>query len=255
MLGLAFPNALMAVSVLVVAMIGAIAPFGVPVWAVVLYVPTVLLAVLADGLVHPLWRRVALINLGTMAIVFPALVVRQGMIRIPFVDRSNGTLLVPALATLAVVLCLGFLALGCAILSQEDPEYSGVAFLPAAMLVPVLAGQNGPEGLTSTLWTLGVIYLLSAALAVVASVLPGGFPSLVTPVAIAVEFIALTLAQDDSIFPIGAGSVAKTLFFIVVIATVLLSIGVPLASAWVRQVIRIARTSGSQSFQGVQAIQ
>lgn len=247
MVELAFPNVLMAASLLLVILIGAIAPFGLPVWAAVLYVPTVLLALLSDGLVRPLWRRAAAINLGTMAIVFPALVVRQGMIRIPFVDQSNGTLLVPTVATLVVVLCLGLVALACAILSQEDPEYAGLAFLPAAMLVPVLAGQNGPAGLASTLWTLAVIYLLSAVLTVVASVLPGGFPSLVTPLAIAIEFIALTLARKDSIFPIGAGAAAKTLFFTVVAVAVTLSILVPFASAWVRRVIWIARSTTRES--------
>lgn len=247
MVELAFPNVLMAASLLLVILIGAIAPFGLPVWAAVLYVPTVLLALLSDGQVRPLWRRAAAINLGTMAIVFPALVVRQGMIRIPFVDQSNGTLLVPTVATLVVVLCLGLVALACAILSQEDPEYAGLAFLPAAMLVPVLAGQNGPAGLASTLWTLAVIYLLSAVLTVVASVLPGGFPSLVTPLAIAIEFIALTLARKDSIFPIGAGAAAKTLFFTVVAVAVTLSILVPFASAWVRRVIWIARSTTRES--------
>jgi len=246
MLGLAFPNLLMAASLLIVAITGAIAPFGLPFWAAALYVPTVLLAVMSNALVRPLWRRVSMINLGTMAIVFPALVVRQGTIRIPFMDRSNGTLLAPTVATLIVVLSLVIVALACAILSQEDPEFSGVAFLPAAMLVPVLAGQAGPSGLMTSLWTVGMIYLVSAGLTVVASILPGAVPSLVTPLAIAAEFVALALLRNDSIFPIGAGSVAKILFFVVVAVTVMLSILVPLLSAWVRQVAWIARGSRDQ---------
>lgn len=234
---------LMAVSVAVVASIGAIAPLGLPLWAAGVYVPTVLLAIMSNAVVHPLWKRASLINLATMAVIFPALVVRQSVIRIPFVDRSNGTLLAPSIATLVVVGCLVIVALACAILSQEDPEYSGVAFLPAAMLVPTLAGQTETTGLTSALWIVSVIYLVSALLTVVASMLPGAYPSLVAPVAIAIEFVALTLFGSDSIFPLGAGSVAKTLFFLVVIVTVVLSILVPLMSVWVRQVTRIARSS------------
>lgn len=248
MLGLALPNLLMAASLLLVAIVGDITPFGLPIWAVILYLPTVLLMVLSNPLVRPLWRHASTINLATMAIVFPALVVRQGTIRIPFVDRGNGTLLAPMVATLIVVLALVIVGIGCAILSEENPEFSGVAFLPAAMLVPVLAGQNGPSGLIGTLWTLGVIYLASAALAVIASILPGALPTLVAPVAIALEFIALALLRNDSIFPLGAGSVAKGLFFLVIGVTVICSIMVPMASAWVRQVRTIARHSDQELF-------
>jgi hypothetical protein len=246
MLDLALPNLVMAASLLIVPMLGGITLFGLPVWAAFLYVPTVLMAVVSDPLIRPHWRRTSMINLATMAIIFPALVVRQGTIRIPFVDRENGTLLAPAVATLVVVLALVIMGLGCAILSREDPELSSVAFLPAAMLVPALAGQNGPSSLTSTLWTLGIIYLASAALAVVASILPGGYPTLVTPVAIALEFVALALLRSDSIFPIGAGSTAKGLFFLVIGVTVVLSILIPMASAWVRQVTILARYSDRQ---------
>ena len=243
MLSLALPNVLMAVSAALVAMIGSFDPFGIPLWAAGLYVPTVLLAIMSNAAVHPLWMRAALVNLATMAVVFPALVIRQSVIRIPFVDRSNGTLLAPSIATLVVVACLVLVALAAAILSQEDPEYSGVAFLPAAMLVPVLAGQAEITSLTTTLWTVSVIYLASAMLTIVASILPGAFPSLVAPLAIAIEFVGLTLFRNESIFPIGAGSVAKTLFFVVVTVTVTLSILVPMLSVWVRQIARIVQNS------------
>lgn len=243
MLGHALPNLLMAASAAAVAMTGAMSPFGLPLWAAGLYVPTILLAILSSAAVHPLWKRASVINLGTMAVIFPALVVRQSVIRLPFVDRSNGTLLAPSIATLAIVSCLVVLALACAILSQEDPEYSGVSFLPAAMLVPILAGQMETTSLRSALWAVSVIYLVSALLTIAASVLPGAYPSLVTPLAIAIEFVALTLLQSDSIFPIGAGSVAKTLFFLVVVVTVTLSILIPMVSVWIRQVTRIARST------------
>ncbi len=243
MLGQAVPNLVMAVSAAVVAVFGAITPLGLPVWAAGIYIPTVILAIMSNAAVHPLWRRVSLLNLGTMAVIFPALVVRQSVIRLPFVDRDNGTLLAPTIATLVVVLCLVMLATACAVLSQEDPEYSGVAFLPAAMLVPMLAGQSATTSLTDSLWIVSVIYLVSALLTVLASMLPGAYPSLVAPLAIAIEFVALTLFRSETIFPLGAGSAAKTLFFLVVIVTVALSILVPVLSGWVRHVARIARGS------------
>jgi len=245
MLGQAFPNLLMAISAAFVAMFGAISPLDLPLWAAGVYLPTVLLAIMSNAVLYPLWKRASLINLATMSVIFPALVIRQSVIRIPFVDRSNGTLLAPSIATLVVVVCLVLLAVACAILSQEDPEYSGVAFLPAAMLVPMLAGKTETTSLTDALWMVSIIYLVSAGLTVVASILPGASPSLIAPIAIAIEFVALTLFVSDSIFPLGSGSVAKTLFFLVVIVTVALSILIPLFSVWMRKVTNFARSSSA----------
>lgn len=237
----ALPNLLMAISTLGVVAIAAFAPLGVPVWAAGIFLPTVVLALLANPTLQPHWRQTALINVATMAAVFPALVVRQSVLRIPFVDSGNGTLLAPALATAAVLFVLLALALASAVLSQEDPEYAGVAFLPAALMVPFLAGQTEILSLRSGLLICAGIFMVSALLTVLASMLPGAYPALIAPVAIAVEFVALTLARETSIFPIGAGTTAKILFFIVVIVTVGLSISVPLLSLWVRQVTRLAR--------------
>lgn len=237
----ALPNLLMAISTLGVVAIAAFAPLGVPVWAAGIFLPTVVLALLANPTLQPHWRQTALINVATMAAVFPALVVRQSVLRIPFVDSGNGTLLAPALATAAVLFVLLALALASAVLSQEDPEYAGVAFLPAALMVPFLAGQTEILSLRSGLLICAGIFVVSALLTVLASMLPGAYPALIAPVAIAVEFVALTLARETSIFPIGAGTTAKILFFIVVIVTVGLSISVPLLSLWVRQVTRLAR--------------
>lgn len=237
----AVPNVVMALSALAVVGIAAFAPLGVPLWAAGLFVPTVLLAWLADATLLPHWRRTALVNLATMAAVFPALVVRQSVLRIPFVDAGNGTLMAPTIATAAVIVVLMLLAGAAAVLSQEDPEYAGVVFLPAALMVPFLAGQTELLSLRGGLLICTGIFLTSAVLTVVASMLSGAYPALIAPMAIAIEFILLTLVRETSIFPIGAGTAAKILFFIVVIVTVALSILVPLLSQWVRQVTRIAQ--------------
>lgn len=238
----AIPNMVMALSVLAVIGISSMTPLGLPLWAAGVLIPTVLLAWLADATLHPHWRRVALINMVTMAVAFPTLVVRQSVLRIPFVDRGNGTLLAPTIATAAVILVLVLLAVTCAVLSHEDPEYAGVAFLPAALMVPFLAGQTDILSLSNGLAICAGIFLTSAMLTIIASILPGAYPALIAPLAIAVEFILLTLVRETSIFPIGAGTAAKVLFFIVVIVTVALSIVVPLLSQWIRQVTMMVQT-------------
>jgi hypothetical protein len=231
----------MALSTLAVVGIATFAPLGLPLWAAGVFVPTVLLGWFANPALHPLWRRASLINLATMAAAFPTLVVRQSVLRIPFVDGGNGTLLAPTIATGAVILVLVLLAAASAVLSQEDPEYAGVGFLPAALMVPFLAGQTEILSLRTGLLICTGIFVASAILTVAASMLPGAYPALVAPTAIAVEFVLLTLVRETSIFPIGAGTAAKILFFIVVIVTVALSILVPILSQWIRQVTRIAQ--------------
>lgn len=238
----ALPNLLMALSTLVVLALGAFTPFGVPVWAVGIFIPSVVLALVSNTPLEQPRQRAAILNIVTMAMIFPVLVIRQSVVRVPFVGDGNGTLLAPAIATAAVIGLLLVLALACAILSQEDPEYSGIMFLPAALMVPVLAGQSDLVSLPSALWLAASIFAVSAALTVLASMLPGAFPALVAPLAIGLEFVVLTAFRNQSLFPTGAGSTAKVLFFAIVVVTLILAIVVPMLSVWTRQVTRLAQS-------------
>ncbi len=232
----------MAASTLLVLALGAFTPFGVPVWAVGLFIPTVVLTLMSTSPVHLPRQRAAIVNMVTMAMIFPVLVIRQSVVRVPFVGDGNGTLLAPTVATIAVIGLLTVLALACAILSQEDPEYSGIMFLPAAMMVPLLAGQSSLVSLPSALWLAASIFVVSAVLTVLASMLPGAFPALVAPLAIGLEFVVLTVFRNESLFPTGAGSTAKVLFFAIVVVTLILAIVVPMLSVWTRQVTRLAQS-------------
>jgi hypothetical protein len=170
------------------------------------------------------------------------LVIRQSVIRVPFVDGGNGTMMAPVMATFAVVGLLMAMALICAVISQEDPEYAGVMVLPAAMMVPFLAGQSDLVNLSSALGLVVLVFLLSALLTVITSFLPSAIASFVAPAAIGLEFVLLTAFKSESIFPTGAGNTAKILFAVIVVTTVGLAILVPMLSAWVRQVTRLAQT-------------
>ena len=240
MLEQALPNLLVAFSAAIVLLLGAFTPLGLPIWAAGLFIPTILLAVTASTVAFQAWRRTAIVNLATLAMVFPVLVIRQSVIRVPFVDGGNGTMLAPVLATVAVILLLTLLAVACAVLSQEDPEQAGIMFLPAALLVPLLAGQSELISLSSALKLALGVYMASALLTVVASMLPVVAATLVVPAAIGVEFIYFTLFQTTSIFPTGSGLTAKVLFSAVVVVTVALAIAVPMLSTWIRQVTRMA---------------
>jgi len=233
------PDVLVAIAAVIVLMIGPLEPLGVPVWTLGLLIPSLLVFVLSNSNTRPLWRRTAIINLLVLGLVFPVLVIRQSVVQVPYLDSSNGTLLAPLLTTLGIAFVLVAIAVACAVLSNEDPEYAGVLFLPAAMLVPLLAGPTEITGFRSALLGISLIYLSVAFLTVIASILPGAYPTLVAPVAIALEFIALPANRAGAAFPIGSGWMSKLLFFGIVFVAVVLAIAVPTLSLWVRETRRL----------------
>lgn len=241
MLEQAFPSLLVAGSVLLTLMLMSFLPGGFPLWAPMTLLPTLLLLVRADHARHPMWGRAALINLVVLGAFFPMMIVRQSFLRVPFVEFGNGTLVMPILSTLMVVIAMIAIALGSAFLSQEDPEYAGMLFLPAAMLVPFFAGATEITSLSTALLVLSFVYLAVGILTIIASVLPTAFPTLVAPVALALVFFVLPVSESASIFPVGAGMSAKLLFFIVLAVGVGLTVAVPMMAVWVRQVRRIVQ--------------
>lgn len=242
----AFPSFLMALSVLGTLAIMRFLPGSLPVWAPMILLPTLVLLFRADHDVHPMWGRSAMINLVVVGAFFPMMIMRQSFLRVPFVEFGNGTLVMPVLATFLVVVAMLVIALGSAFLSQEDPEYAGMLFLPAALLVPFFAGATEITSLETALMIIGGIYIANGLLTVIASMLPAAFPTLVAPIALALEFFVLPISERTPIFPVGAGMSAKLLFFVVLAVGVGLTVAVPMMAVWVRQVRRIVR-SGLQA--------
>lgn len=241
----AWPNLLLAITAVLVLLSLAYLPSGLPLWAPLIMSTSLALYLMADGQLHPMWPRVAIVNLATVGAFFPMVIVRQSVLRVPFVEWGNGTLFLPILSTIAVVLMLAVLALVSAILCEEDPEYAGILFLPAALLMPFFAGATEITSLTTALAVLVAIYVASSVLTVVASMLPGAYPTLVAPVALALEFLVLPLSESSAIFPVGAGMFAKLLFFTVIFVVVGLTISVPVISVWVHQVRKLVQSGGS----------
>jgi hypothetical protein len=237
----AFPSFLMALSVLGTLAIMRFLPGNLPVWAPMILIPTIVLLFRADHDIHPMWGRCAIVNLVVVGAFFPMMITRQSFLRVPFVEFGNGTLMMPIFATLLVVVSMIVIALGSAFLSQEDPEYAGMLFLPAALLVPFFAGATEITSLETALTVIGAIYVLTGLLTVIASMLPAAFPTLVAPIALALEFFVLPISERTPIFPVGAGMSAKLLFFVVLAVGVGLTVAVPMMAVWVRQVRRIVR--------------
>lgn len=239
----ALPSLVMVATALAIAVVGPVAVFGVPLWAFAAVVPAAAFTVLANEIAHPVWSHASLVNLAVLLAIFPILVIRQSVGRIPYIDWSSGTLAAPVMLTLALIGGLTGVALFAAYLCREDPEFAGVVFLPAAMLVPFFAGSTTITGLHSALLMVAAIYLFTAVLTVVAFVTPSGWSGLIAPVAIMIEFLVLAALRGASIFPVGSGVAMRVLFFVTVAVTVALTIVVPMVSAWMHQVMLIVRTA------------
>ena len=236
MLEQALPTLVMAFSLLLGLLVIQRMPSLEGLWAPIVLTPSVALFLLADKQVQPMWRRCALMNLGAVGVFYPLLIVRQSYLRVPYVEWGNGTLQMPMISTLTIVILLAVIALGAAWMSQEDPEYAGVLFLPAAMLVPFFAGATEIVSLSTALVIAAGVFITASVLTIIASMLPGSYPMLLAPVALALEFFILPLSDSVPIFPLGAGVASKLLFFVVLATTVGLTVAMPSLAGWVRQV-------------------
>lgn len=235
----AFPTLVMALSLLLGLLVIQRVPSLEGLWAPIVLTPSAVLFLLADKQVHPMWRHSALMNLGAVGVFYPLLIVRQSYLRVPYVEWGNGTLRMPVVSTITIVILLCIIAIAAAWMSQHDPEYAGVLFLPAAMLVPFFAGATEIVSLSTALMIAAGVFLAASVLTVIASMLPGSYPMLVAPVALALEFLILPLSDSVPIFPLGAGLAAKLLFFVVLATTVGLTIAMPSLAGWVRSVREI----------------
>ncbi|MGN6033651.1 MAG: hypothetical protein ACTHQE_18500 [Thermomicrobiales bacterium] len=243
----ALPSLVIVATALGVAMIGPLSVFGIPLWALAAAVPALGFLALANEVSHPVWSYSSMVNMAILFAIFPILVVRQSVARVPYIDWSSGTLAAPMVMTLVLIGALAGIGLLAAYLCREDPEYAGVVFLPAAMLIPFFAGSTSITNLHSAMLMVAGIYLVTALLTVVAFVAPPSIAGLIGPVAIMVQFLVLAAIRGADIFPVKSGLSPRVLFFVTVAAKVALTIVVPMASYWMRQVTLIIRTSSRRA--------
>lgn len=237
------PSAVMAITLAAIALLGDVSVIRIPVWAFALTLPTLLVIVFSNSVLHPLWKKASVIDLIAVLAVFPALVVRQSVTKIPFSDSSNGTLLAPVATTMLVLVMLVGAAILSSVLCREDPEYAGVVFLPAAMLVPFFAGAGDITNLRTAMLMSVAIFVTAAVLTIVTTIVPSHVAVAIAPAAIMVEFLLLAAVRGSDVFPLGAGTASKVLFFSLVAFTVAMTIIVPMLGFWFQQVMLIMRSS------------
>lgn len=243
----AVPTLVMAFSLLLGLLVIQRVPSLEGLWAPIVLTPSAVLFLLADKQIHPLWKHSALMNLAAVGVFYPLLIVRQSYLRVPYVEWGNGTLRMPVVSTITIVILLGIIALAAAWMSHRDPEYAGVLFLPAALLVPFFAGATEIVSLSTALIIASGVFLAASVLTIIASMLPGSYPTLVAPIALALEFLILPLSDSVPIFPLGAGMASKLLFFVVLATTVGLTIAMPSLAGWVRNVRILVNNAGTYS--------
>lgn len=217
-------------------------------FVVPLIIPSLVLGAFNGTQVGQGWRAAVSVNLATMLILFPLLVIRQSTVRVPYLDTANGTGFAAVVATLAVLTILVAVALYTAWTSRQDPESAPLLFLPAAMLVPLLTSATEFAALENALLVAGLIFALAAGLTLVASMLPPVYMVFVGPIALAAEVLFVTLVRQTRIFPVGIGEVGMALFASVIVAAIGLVVLLPAISSWMRQVdtyrLRLERAPG-----------
>ncbi len=201
-----------------------------------LVIPGLVLAGLDRSRVGQGWRAAVAVNLATMLVLFPLLVIRQSTVRVPYLDLAHGTVYAAVMSTGAVVAALIGIALFAAWTSRQDPETAALVFMPAALLVPLLTSATEFAALSVALLVAGTIFASAAALTVIASLLPSAFLVFVAPLAVAAEVLFVTLVRQDRIFPLGAGQAGVALFSAVVVAAIAIAVMLPAISSWMRQV-------------------
>lgn len=185
------------------------------------------------------WRESAGINLATMLILFPLLIIRQSTVRVPYLDMAHGTVFAALLSTSAVLMALVGLAGATAWISRESPEASALLFMPAALLVPLLTSATEFAELESALLVAGSIFLVATVLLLIASVVPAAYVVFVAPLAVALEVLFVTMVRQDRIFPVGVNEAGMALFAAVVVAAIALVVMLPSLSTWLNTIDQI----------------
>jgi hypothetical protein len=233
---LAAPNIVATFSFLLALIVATMTSASSMLFVVPLVVPSVVLGAFNRSSVGQGWRAAVAVNLSTMLVLFPLLVIRQSTVRVPYLDDAHGTVFAAVVSTIGVLAALVGLALYTAWASRQDPESAPLLFLPAALLVPLLTSATEFARLESALPVAGLIFAIATALTVVASMLPPAYTVFVAPIAVAFEVLFVTVVRQDRIFPVGVGEAGMTLFASVVVAAIVLVVMLPAMSTWMQQV-------------------
>jgi hypothetical protein len=201
-----------------------------------LIIPSLVLGGADRSLFGQGWRSAAAVNLATMLLLFPLLVIRQSAVRVPYLDGAHGTVFAAVISTMAVLVALVGVAAFAAWSARQDPESAPMLLLPAALMVPLLTSATEFARLQTAIWVAAMIFAAASALTLLASLLPPRYTVFVAPIAVAAEVLYVTVVRQDRIFPVGVGEAGMTLFATVIISAIGLVVIIPGLSAWMLQV-------------------
>lgn len=232
----AAPNFVAAASIAMAMLVAAVLGEYSSLFVVPLVVPSVVLGAMDRSRVAQGWRAAAGVNLATLLVLFPFLVIRQSAVHVPYLTGEHGTMFAAIASTLGVLGVMVAIALFAAWASRQDPESSSMLFLPAAMLVPLLTSASEFASLDAALAAAGMIFALSAMLTLVSSLMPPIYTVFVGPIAVAMEVLFMSLIRQDQIFPVGVAAVGMALFALVIFAAIALMVLLPGVSTWMQRV-------------------
>ncbi|HEV2128312.1 MAG TPA: hypothetical protein VGR22_06825 [Thermomicrobiales bacterium] len=201
-----------------------------------LVVPSLILGAMDRSRIGQGWPAAVGVNLATMLLLLPTLVIRQSAVHVPYLTSEHGTMFVAVASTIAVIFTMVSIALVAAWASRQDPESSPMLFMPAAMLVPLMTSASEFAQLDVALAAAGTIFALTALLTLISSLMPPIYTMFVGPLAVAVEVLFVSLIRQDRIFPTGATPIGMALFGFVILAAIALTVLLPAMSSWMQRV-------------------
>jgi hypothetical protein len=172
--------------------------------------------------------------------LLPALSMLVSVLHEPYVSIGRDSATPAIIATFVVALFVSVLAFWCGTASWPIPEIAGIAFLPAALLVPAVLGIQGTATQRAALETLAEATMFAAGTTVFAWSLPRGLRLLVPPAAFGAQTLALWLAGRGPSIPASSGGIVTTLFVVTLILTGALVLALPLYAAWIKHMVERA---------------
>jgi hypothetical protein len=190
---------------------------------------------LARDLEMPVLRRVWLTLLAATAVVMPVVGLQAAASRTPFTALTRGSAGFLLVATLAALVVLAGAVVVTALLAAEAPDQASLLFLPIALAVPSLLAA--PVGLDerAALAALAEASAVAAGAAFVGWLLPPRTRPMVAPVALVGQFAVLWLLGFRPLLPPGSGAIVPILAGVLIMATVLATVFVPIAALIVRR--------------------
>lgn len=243
-LGLAVPHLLTAAFASLPSVVDLPGPASVPLAAGAVLTVQAIGLLLARETESLILRRIWLVLLVTTAVLLPLVALQAALSRVPFVSLGRGSAGALIWATVAVALALVGLVLLCALLAADAPEQSSLLFVPAAVLVPAVLGAPGGLDERSALAALAEAAIIGAVVVALGGLLPRGAHPLAAPVALGMQFVALSVLGARPAFGDGRGAVVVVCAGALLLLTVFGAVLVPLTSLATRRFAHALAASG-----------